>query len=271
MTDVYQKKDLFFHLHIPKCGGCTITDYLKRSFRSQYYNVDSRYNNYQYNCLQVLELINGNKDIVCYGGHKFSLDLPWDNQSLFLRAFTWIREPAERFISHYFFHRFHTDWVPEAKKYNLKDYTKWALIDGNQPNYINGQLMHLSQQKNLGEVSDCVEKSRLYLFDLKQLDLSVNGLNLIFPGYLHGRIQKTKNVSKKDQIVDNDLKELIQSQMLLDFKLYDMSQQFTMSFLNSLKDLSLSQGVTQKDMFKGSIYMSLNILQRGLSKAMSKL
>ena len=202
-------RKIFAHLHIPKCGGSTVTDFLKRNFPGrQLADTYGILNDYQYSANQVARIVDHNPQLRCITGHKLSLELPFDRSDLAVHAFTFVRDPVDRFLSHYFYHRNHTTLVPQAKALTLSDYVDWALADGNQKMYINGQVKFLAQG-NLDLIRCATAENRLHLFPVSHLEDSLLTLRNMFPDEFSYTDIKTRNVSKKDQTIPNDLRDRV--------------------------------------------------------------
>lgn len=96
---------LFFFLHIPKTAGTTFKDILRRNFGPGYEEEYGLLVDFTYSAAQVTAMIERYPSLRCLSSHRISLDLPWDRANCSLRAISFIRDPAERFASHYFFTR----------------------------------------------------------------------------------------------------------------------------------------------------------------------
>ena len=217
-------RKIFVHLHIPKCGGSTIVDFLKRNFGSNLGSTNSILNDYQYDASQVVKIIRHYPSLKCLTGHKLSLDLPFSDPNIDIQALTWIRDPIDRFVSHYFFHRNHTTLVPEAKTMNLLDYTEWALGCGNQQMYINGQTKFLSGG-SLEIVESMVTDGKLMLFPLSRLQQSFYTLSNNFPEIFTDIKVDSKNISKKDQVIPAGFRSLILPYVEKDLTLLELANQ----------------------------------------------
>ena len=215
---------IFVHLHIPKCGGSTVADFLLRNFGPDLGNTNSILNDYQYDNAQVAKILDHFPNLRCLTGHKLSLDLPFARQDLDIQAFTWIRDPIDRFISHYFFHRNHTKLVPEATTMNLLEYAEWALKFQNQKMYINGQTRFLSGG-SLETIRSKVKDGKLLLFPLSKLKGSLYTLSNRFSESFSDISIKNKNISKKDQALPADFRKLVLPYVEEDMSLLELPTQ----------------------------------------------
>ena len=201
-------RQIFVHIHIPKCGGTTVLDLLSRNFGADLGNVNSILNDYQYDAVQVARIIDYFPQLKCLTGHKLSLDLPFYREDMDIKAFTWIRDPVDRFVSHYFYHRNHTTLVPEAKTMDLAEYAEWALKHGNQEMYINGQTKFLSGG-SIDTIRSMVNDEKIFLFPLSKLQESFYTLARKFPKTFLDIELKNKNISMKDQVLPNHFRDLV--------------------------------------------------------------
>jgi len=234
---------IFIHLHIPKCGGSTIAEFLSRNFGSNLSSTNSILNDYQYDATQVARIIDQRPNLQCLTGHKLSLDLPFSRQGLDIQAFTWVRDPIDRFVSHYFYHRNHTTLIPQAKTMDLLEYAEWALKLQNQKLYINGQVRFLSGG-SMKTIRSMVEDRKLLLFPLSKLQESIYTLSDLFPEtFSDVRITST-NVSKKDQALPTGFRELVLPYVEEDLSLLELANQV------SLKDEMTNQHRSYSQRYK---------------------
>lgn len=217
-------RKIFAHIHIPKCGGSSTVDFLARNFGGGLRTTNGILNDYQYDDKQIAKIIDYYPEMTCITGHKLSLNLPYNRKDLEITAFTWIRDPVERFISHYFFHKNHTKLVPEAKAMDLFEYTEWALQNRNQEAYINGQMRFL-RGGSLGEIRTMISDGRLHLYPLSKLQESFYTLANIFPNTFFDLKVRSKNISKKDQDVPAHFRKLVLPYMEEDIQLLELAKQ----------------------------------------------
>lgn len=217
-------KTIFIHLHIPKCGGSTASDFLYRNLGRSLYSCNSILNDYQYTSEQINKIIGHYPGLKCLTGHKLSLNLPFDRDDINIKSICWVRDPVDRFVSHYFYHRNHTTLVPEAKILSLEDYICWALEDEHQKMYINGQVRFLSGGR-LSIIQECINNGTLLLFPLSKLKESFYTLTINYPDYFFDWSVRTKNVSKKDYKITNNIRDRVMPFVKNDLVLMNLAMQ----------------------------------------------
>ena len=135
----------------------------------------------------------------------------------------WVRDPVDRFVSHYFYHRNHTTLVPEAKILSIDDYISWALEDGHQKMYIDGQVRFLSGGQ-LSTIQECITNGTLLLFPLSKLKESFYTLTTLYPAYFSDWNVRTKNVSRKDQKIPGNIRERVLPFVEKDLALFELAR-----------------------------------------------
>ena len=218
------KRKIFIHLHIPKCGGTSILKYLRNCFGSCLsITNNSTGTDFQYSSDHVQKILQSNAKLRCLSGHSLSLDLPFYDDNFNTTAITWIRNPIDRFISHYFYHRNHTNLVPQAKKLDMDNYITWALDEGQVQSYINGQCRFLSRDRDIDKIVQACKNKNLFLFPLDNTDTSFNILNTLWSDTFKKIKPQHINVSKKDQSVTQEQRERIQQHVKKDEKLLEIA------------------------------------------------
>lgn len=119
----------FVNIHIPKCGGTTFTSILKSNFRDSFIDGRSVLSDrvFKYSAEDVSSVFRQFPCFRCFSDHKLSVELPWDQFDI--TAICFVRDPVERFLSHYFYTRQEskTCFDVEAKSLDLKDYIEEVL------------------------------------------------------------------------------------------------------------------------------------------------
>ena len=227
-----ESRKIFINIHIPKTGGSTFIDMLARNFGRQGFGkgfCDDRglLDDYQQDARQIEKVLAAYPEITCYSTHRLSLDLPYHREDWDLQPLTLIREPVGRFTSHYFFHRHHTNIIPQAKEMGIGEYTDWALAHGNQPMYIGGQTRFLTGTvgpEAIRLVEEYIRTRKLLLLPLHRFDEVCVMLERSFPHRFRDCTYIITNVSKKDQKLDGEQLERIKSHVGSDADLLTIAE-----------------------------------------------
>lgn len=168
-------RDVWIYSHIPKCGGTTLKSLLRRSFGEAFRDeVSLLYHKFQYSGEEIQAILDGNPMLECIAGHRFGALMPRiPNVSITVLA--QLRDPAERFLSHYAFFRGHRsqNFWPEVKTLSLNEYFQWAIVDGNSPEMANFQtwvLTGFATEKGLQLAEERIRSRELLAFPLSRID-----------------------------------------------------------------------------------------------------
>ena len=102
---------------------------MNRNFGKGFYNSQSLLETKQYTCQDVSEIVRCHPWVECLSDHKLSLDLPYHHEHANVYALSYVRDPVERFISRYFFHRHFEEVNCIAQKMSFRDFANAELID----------------------------------------------------------------------------------------------------------------------------------------------
>ncbi|NJK38235.1 MAG: hypothetical protein HC920_11040 [Oscillatoriales cyanobacterium SM2_3_0] len=158
--------------------------------------------------------------------------MPYDRPEYHVRGIAFVREPTERFISHYFYcrHNSQGDFDPLAKQLDITAYTRAVIQDQNRVGLVNGQTYHLmgdrsSQyfQQNFELLKQRIEQQQLLLFPVSRFDEACMLLEHLFPEDFHDCAYIRQNISDKDQSVTDSVREMIYSSMTLDYQLLELA------------------------------------------------
>lgn len=180
------KRNVFFHVHVRKCGGSTFHDQiLSRIFQSAFVR-DSSLIDDQYGREQVTEILSNCPWLLAYSSHKISLDLPYDSNLARPIAVAFVRDPIQRFCSHYrYVNQHQRSWDPTAQRHSLDEYTHLAIEEG----WLNTQR-HLSQlsqlcgargQSGFERVQQIANSDQVLLFPVERFDDACVVLERLFP------------------------------------------------------------------------------------------
>ena len=122
-------RSVWLHVHVPKAGGSTLRQLMNRNFGDGYYNSRSLLETKQYTRADVSEIVRCHPWVTCFSDHKLSLDLPFGHPEATVHAFAYVRDPVERFISRYFFHRNFEEVNCIAQRMTFREFASAELVE----------------------------------------------------------------------------------------------------------------------------------------------
>ncbi len=229
-------KTIFFNIHVPKTAGWMFWNILEANFGN---NLKGAYFPAQYEITSpegVEWMLRQYDRFTCYTSHCFRLSsMPILNGHEIV-AFSFIRNPIERFLSHYFYTRASAnpaDGFP-TKKYNLDQFVDQLLedrhhwrppLDVPQDEFIRGHLAEsdFAQYLSLGF-------GTYHLFATEYFDEAMILLENMYPDSFKDCSYGAKvNQSKRDQEVTPEILRKIARLPWIerDSRLHDFSMQYS--------------------------------------------
>lgn len=220
--------DKLAFVHITKTGGSSFKQILKRNLGPQYHEHYNYIWEDPYNRDQIESLFSTHDRFRCFVAHRLSLDLPFDSTRFSLKAISFVRDPVDRFLSHYFFHR--NNNIPGHEmtiKLSLEEFVHYGLVEGKESWLIDGQFKYLTQKSESIKVEDIqnlVRQDQLYLFPLASFDDACVVLEKELPAFFADASYVRQNTSIRDQKEPAELRERIASYMEIDYRLVEMAE-----------------------------------------------
>lgn len=238
------KRELFFiHVHIPKCGGSTFQDLLKRNFsKPGAYYREAPIVMQKHKSIEIELMIQRASYVEVFSSHHVSLDLPFSLEKPKVIAISHVRNPVERFVSQFFYEKnrvnspgvLHFD--SNIKDMTLDEYIEYGLEKGKDPMHIKGQVWWLSgktDNSGIQEIDKLIDQRKLYLFPLERFDESCVLLEKLFPGYFKNCAYIKLNVGQQKNELSENIKSRIDKYLNpLDHKLMEIAN----SQLDKLKN-----------------------------------
>lgn len=215
MSATVSSRPFLFFIHIPKTAGSSFLDLLMRQYGDRLYGVYSDiHDEAPFSRRQLTEFVTdygGAYD--CLASHRLSANFPGQVGDRRCLGVSFVRDPFDLFVSHYYYHRFHSAGFETARELKLADYFEYAVEEGNHPHYGNWQSGVLRGRNGDAEMIDFdgvkqrMECDELYVFPTAGFDSSYVLLERLHPEMFGGAWYKRKNVSQKDQEVPEGLRE----------------------------------------------------------------
>ncbi len=220
------RRSVWLHVHVPKAGGSTLRQLMNRNFSPGYYNSNSLLETKQYTQYDVSEIVRCHPWVTCFSDHKLSLDLPYDHEHANVLALCYVRDPVERFISRYFFHRHFEEVNCIAQRMSFHDFAVAELENKDVHPQTNSQIYFLNggvSDTDMTVIESAVATGRAFLFPIERFDESCILLEQQFPDHFKDLSYVRANVSKRDAEISEDDREFVRSHLQADFAVFELA------------------------------------------------
>ena len=229
----------WLHVHVPKAGGSTLRHLMRRTFGDAFYNAASLLETKQYSRVDVREIVRCHPQYKCISDHKFSLDLPYDSSFVNVRAFSYVRDPVDRFISRYFFHRHFEEVNCIAQRMSFREFANAELVEQHVHPQTNSQIHFLTcgrSTEDLSLIENSLATGRAYLFPIERFDESCICLETLYPESFPDLSYVRTNVSKRDAKISDSERKLVLRYLKIDQPVCDLAEDFLNQTLTSAFD-----------------------------------
>lgn len=202
---------------------------MNRNFGDSYYNSNSLLETKQYTCEDVSEIVRCHPWVRCMSDHKLSLDLPWAHEDASIYAISYVRDPVERFISRYFFHRHFEEVNCIAQRLSFREFANAELVDQYVHPQTNSQIYFLNGgrgKEDMSVVEKALATGRAFLFPIERFDESCIFFERMFPTVFCDLSYVRANVSKKDAEISETDRQFVHRYIKEDDVVFARSHQF---------------------------------------------
>ena len=231
----------WLHVHVPKAGGSTLRQLMNRNFGDGFYNSKSLLETKQYDKNDVSEIIRCHPWVTCLSDHKLSFDLPFEHEHARVFALSYVRDPVERFISRYFFHRHFEEVNCIAQRMSFREFANAELIDQKVHPQTNSQIYFLNGGRSFDDmtvIQQALETGKAFLFPIERFDESCICLERLFPTFFSDLSIRAHNISKKDAEITEEDRQLVHRYLKADDPLFALAE----DFLEKTLDLAFRSG-----------------------------
>jgi len=222
-------RQAWMHVHVPKAGGSTLRQLMNRCFGEGFYNSNSLLETKQYTREDVSEIIRCHPGVQCMSDHKLSLDLPWDHADANVQAISYVRDPVDRFISRYFFHRHFEEVNCIAQRMSFREFANAELVDQYVHPQTNSQIYFLNGGRgnhDMGVIDVALATGKAFLFPIERFDESCICMERLFPTIFSDLSYVRANVSKRDSKISQQERELVWRYLKDDQPVFDLANTF---------------------------------------------
>lgn len=245
-------RSFFCFIHIPKCGGLSFDDILRRNLRQGYQRFPHHLYEGPIPAFNLKLYIEESISRVGMGSHRLSLDLPFaDVEACDLKAISFVRNPIERIRSEFFYLKqlpgnvgqnplIRQFTYPDYLQHLLKNPSDLAPLAQSQINYLFGKLSYSNDT-----LKKLVDSKQVLLFPLERFDHACLYLEKTFPNYFTDASFAKQNVNPKQPSQESaSLESAVSAQLTMDNNLVAIAHQQTDRLISeafSPKELSLAQ------------------------------
>lgn len=158
--------------------------------------------------------------------HKLSLELPYFHEDANVYAICYVRDPIERFISRYFFHRHFEEVACIAQRMTFRDFANAELVEQFAHPQTNSQIYFLNggvSFDDLEPIQQAIHTGRCFLFPIERFDESCVFLEKMFPQHFSDLSYVRANVSKKDATIDDEDREFVDQYLKRDYPVFELA------------------------------------------------
>ena len=219
-------RTVWLHVHVPKAGGSTIRQLMNRNFGEGFYNSNSLLETKQYTRDDVSEIVRCHPWLRGFCDHKLSLVLPFDSEHANVHALYFVRDPVERFVSRFFFHRNFEEVNCVAQKMSFREFASAELVDhyahpqtNSQINFLNGG----TGNQDLQPIQSAIKTGKTILAPIEKFDETCVCLEKLYPDDFQDLSYVRVNTSNRNDAIADEDREFVAEHLADDQPLIELA------------------------------------------------
>ena len=216
-------------IHIPKTGGTTMGQILRRNFGAGFYSYYGLWDTRQFSEEDVAGMLDLHPQFRCIASHMFSTRLPFESPTWEVRAFAFIRKPFDRALSLYFHNvRMNRENGGSGYAQQIEPFFEKVLRERVDSGFFDFQTRFLTAQEptasGVQKILDLVRSGNLILAPLERFIDACLVLENVFPDDLRNTaFTKSHMQSPREQAIPPKLEERLLDCNPHDQQLYEVA------------------------------------------------
>lgn len=231
--------------HIPKSAGTLFGQILQRNYGKRFYPYYGLWDNRFFTNEDVAGMFELHPQYDCLASHMFSLNLPFESQRYDLKAITFIRDPVQRALSHYFYSFRMSKLNPgyEPPK-TVEIFFENILRSAECRRFCNGQFRFLTSNSSfdidLRGIENLVRNGYLFLAPVERFADACMTLERTMPvGIKNAAYGSKRNVATRHEEVPDYIIQMLKERNKIDYDLHKLAHKcfdeiFSATFKNRI-------------------------------------
>ena len=219
-------RSVWLHVHVPKAGGSTIRQLMNRNFGDGFYNSNSLLETKQYTREDVSEIVRCHPWLTGFCDHKLSLNLPFDSEHANVHALCFVRNPVDRFVSRFFFHRNFEEVNCVAQKLSFREFANAELVEGYAHPQTNSQIQFLNGgvgTSNLQPIQSAIDTGKTVLAPIERFDETCVCLEALYPEDFKDLSYVRVNTSNRNDAIEDEDRTFVAEKLASDQPLIELA------------------------------------------------
>jgi hypothetical protein len=212
--------------HIPKAGGSTMGQILAQNLGKAFFPYYGLWDRFTFVENDVHQMFLLHPQISVVGSHMLCLRFPLECPDFSFHAFSFVRHPVERAISHYSYTK---KLNPQLVDPDINQFFAKVFRERQDGRFFNNQFRFLSgrdqEPMSWEHIKEVIFSRKVLLAPLDRFDDACIVLENRFPQFFQDASYALReNTTTCDQEISDEIRQIILDQNPLDWELYQLTQ-----------------------------------------------